>query len=180
LPGRTPREAVEYFLTPLRETISCVTDAHVGVSRGGHDTLGRFHSLVVNRDHSMKLPGSQLLLSLRMIYEIIECEDQRRGRYRVSTRAYDYRLRTLTGDVVVMWHWHPGSRIGWPHLHLGSSQVSLDGVLDHHSHLATGRTSVESIVRSCITEWGAPAKHDDWEERLDRREEDFTQHRSWH
>jgi hypothetical protein len=179
LPGRTPREAVEAFLDPLRETISCIAATRISASPGGYKAIGRVHSLVVNGDRPLSI-GSDLELFLRMAYEIVECEpDDPRGRYRVSTKGYDYQLRTSTHEVVVSWHWHPDSRIPWTHLHVGKHELRRDGVLSDRSHISTGRISIESLVRQCITDLGAKPLHEDWSERLARREGDFLSYRSW-
>lgn len=114
---------MEAFLDPLRETISCIASTRVSASPGGYKRLNTKHALVVNGDRPLHVaPGLQL--HLRMAYEIIPLAlDDSRGRYRVTTREYDYQLRTDTGETIVSWHWHPTSRVSWTHLHVGHSEL---------------------------------------------------------
>lgn len=51
--------------------------------------------------------------------------------YRVTTRAYDYSLRTSDHRGVIDYHWHPTglSDETQPHIHLGTTQLAEDAVL---------------------------------------------------
>jgi hypothetical protein len=53
-------------------------------------------------------------------------------------------------------------------------------VLSNKNHLATGRVSMESVVRTCIRELRVPALREDWEEILMLNEGIFQLHRTWH
>jgi hypothetical protein len=115
-----------------------------------------------------------------MRYEIISCEDPGRCRYRVTTRAYDFQVQLSSGEIVLAFHWHPENTSAvTPHLHAGRTQLISDGVINARSHLPTGRVSLESVVRFCITDLHAQHLQDDWDKRLARREADFTRHRTW-
>jgi len=46
-------------------------------------------------------------------------------------------------------------------------------------HNPTGRVSLESVVRACITEYGVAPMKDDWDKTLEFREADFLLYRSW-
>jgi len=72
LPGRDPREAVDAFLEPLRDTLSCIARAKITLSPGGWGETGRVHALTVNYDQPIKLkcrPG--LMLRVGMLYELV-------------------------------------------------------------------------------------------------------------
>lgn len=170
---------MEAFLDPLRETISCIASTRVSASPGGYKRLNTKHALVVNGDRPLHVaPGLQL--HLRMAYEIIPLAlDDSRGRYRVTTREYDYQLRANTGETIVSWHWHPTSRVSWTHLHVGHSELRPDGVLTDRSHISTGRISIESVIRQCIADLGATPLQPDWADILARREADFLTYRGW-
>ena len=111
-----------------------------------------------------------------MQYEIVRT-DQRRE-WRVSTRAYAYELQTSSGELVWSYHWHPATLRG-PHAHLGRTQLAEDAVLSQKAHYPTGRVSLESVIRACITEHGVVPLKDDWDTTLDLRERDFVTYRSW-
>jgi hypothetical protein len=182
LPGRTPREAVDAFLEPLRDILSCVAQAKICLSHDGYGRMGRTHALTVNNDTPVPLKCSQPRLSLKiaMHYEIVHTEDRpERGRYRVSTRGYMYEMQTDSGELVWSYHWHPNSKIAYPHQHIGHTQLAPDAVLLYKAHYPSGRVSLESVIHTCLAEYGVSALRDDWREVLDRRETDFQEFRSW-
>jgi hypothetical protein len=123
LPGRNPREAVDAFLEPLRDTISCLARAKITLSPGGWGEPGKVHGLTVNDDQPVKLKCRPvLMLRIGMLYEIV---------------------RTV------------------------------------EAHHPTGRVSLESVVRACITEYKVAPLRDDWDKTLALREGDFQIYRSW-
>jgi hypothetical protein len=89
-----------------------------------------------------------------MLYEIIRTDDPVRGPWRVSTRAYAYEMQTSGRELVWSYHWHPQSTVSNPHAHLGHTQLAEDAVLSDKAHHPTGRVSLESVIRTCITEYG--------------------------
>lgn len=156
--------------------------AKITLSPGGWGENGRVHALTLNDDKPVKLKGRRpvLLLSIRMQYEIVPTNDPERPPWRVSTRAYAYELQTASGELVVSYHWHPqGGRILYPHARLGHTQLAEDAVLHQKAHNPTGRVSLESIVRACITEYGVTPMLEDWDKTLTLRESDFLLYRSW-
>ena len=66
-----------------------------------------------------------------------------------------------------------------PHIHLGHTQLREDAVLSHKAHHPTDRVSLESIVRTCITEYGVQPLREVWAETLRLREEQFKLWRRW-
>jgi hypothetical protein len=100
----------------------------------------------------------------------------------VSDRRLLPRLHSIgrCGELVWSYHWHPSSgRILYPHTHLGHTQLAEDAVLQQKAHNPTGRVSLESVVRACITEYGVAPMRDDWDKTLALREGDFQLYRSW-
>jgi hypothetical protein len=183
LPGRTADEAFRAFVEPLAETVSCIAQAKITVSPGGRSVIGRVHALTVNNDVPLAMRGkgrSRLLLWLRMQYEFISVDKPDHDPYKVSTRGYMYEIQSASGQAVVSWHWHPGSKMKEPHVHMGRTQLADDAVLSNRDHIATGRVSMESVVRTCIAELGVPARREDWDQVLALHEGLFKLHRSWH
>ena len=119
------------------------------------------------------------MLRVQMQYEIVPTEDADRPPWRISTRAYAYELQTMSGELVWSFHWHPTSSAKAPHIHLGHTQLAPHAVLSQKAHHPTGRVSLESVVRACITEYNAQPLKDDWEKTLAQREADFQRYRSW-
>jgi len=52
-------------------------------------------------------------------------------------------------------------------------------VLSQKAHYPTGRVSLESVIRACITEYRATPLRDDWDKTLALREGDFQLYRTW-
>jgi hypothetical protein len=180
LPGRNPREAVDEFLDPLKDTISCLARAKITLSPGGWADPGKRHALTANEDQPIKLKCKPvLMLRIGMQYEIVRTDEDDRPPWRVSTRGYAYEMQTASGELVWSYHWHPIARVPNPHAHLGHTQLAEDAVLHQKAHNPTGRVSLESVVRACITEYGATPLRDDWEKTLALREGDFQLYRSW-
>ncbi len=184
MPGRTPRGAVEAFIDPLKDTLSCVAHAKITLSPGGWGETGKVHGFAVNDDQPVKLQrrarrGPILMLRVQMLYEIIRTEEPDRPPWRVTTRSYAYELQTASGETVLSYHWHPSPRVPDPHTHLGRTQLAPDAVLSQKAHQPTGRVSLESVVRACITEYNVRPLRDDWDKTLALREGDFQLYRSW-
>ena len=179
MPGRTPREAVDAFLAPLQDTLSCVARAKITLSEDGRATIGRIHALTLNRDEALKLKGAPLLLRAQMQYEIIPVTEVGREPWRVTTHAYNYEVQTSSSEAVVAYHWHPASRVANPHIHLGSTQLAREAVLHHKLHIPTARLSLEGVVRHCIEELGVKPLREDWDEVLAARQADFEAYRGW-
>jgi len=119
------------------------------------------------------------MLRVGMLYEIVANDQARQEPLRVSTRGYDYELQVSSGELVWSYHWHPGTRVVRPHIHLGRTQLAPDAVLSSKAHHPTDRISLESVVRACITEYGAQPLRDDWDKVLALREGQFKLYRSW-
>jgi hypothetical protein len=119
------------------------------------------------------------MLRVGLKYEIMPNENEGQERWRISARAYDYELQSSSGELVWSYHWHPTSRMRRPHIHLGRTQLRDDAVLSYKAHHPTERMSLESIVRTCITEYDVRPLREDWAKVLDLREGQFKLWRSW-
>jgi len=141
---------------------------------------GKIHGLSLNKDNPVTLKcHSSLLLRVNMLYEIVRTDDPERGPWRISTRGYAYELQTSNRQLVWSYHWHPTSAVTTPHAHLGRTQLAEHAVLSEKAHHPTGRVSLESVIRTCIADYGVEPLRDDWAETLAVREGDFELYRSW-
>ncbi len=114
-----------------------------------------------------------------MQYKIVKTDDPERGPWKVQTHGYTYMLSLPNGTEVLAYHWHPRSTVDWPHLHVGRVNLTCDALLTHKQHLATGRVSVEEIVRYCLGDLGIPARRDNWSKLLGDSETRFKKWRTW-
>ncbi len=138
-----------------------------------------------------------LLFDLRHQFRLVESEPRnRRPEWRVSTVSYQYRVLDVRRRELLVWHWQPGEDFDGPdrpHLHVSAklmantsphddtqiNEIDLDTL-----HLATGRVSIEAVVRTLIEDFHVaprqPAKGQRWDQILDRAEATFrteaTQH----
>lgn len=114
-----------------------------------------------------------------MQYEIVPNDQADQEPWRISTRGYNFEMQTVSGELVWSYHWHPGTRIDRPHLHVGHTQLASDAVLSNKAHHPTERVSLESIIRTCISEYGVQPLKDDWDSTLTLREGQFKLWRRW-
>lgn len=92
---------------------------------------------------------------------------------------YEYRLLDHNHTELLVYHWQPGPEFqgpDHPHLHVSAAlHAQVDAVthlqidLDRR-HIATGRVSLEAVVRMLITEFGIAPQRPDWRRTLDRTE----------
>jgi hypothetical protein len=97
---------------------------------------------------------------------------------------YEYRLLDHHHKELMVYHWQPGSEFAGPdqpHLHVSAAlQAQIDAQtaqtidLDRR-HVATGRVSLEAVVRMLITEFQIAPQRSDWQRTLDRTEAAFRE-----
>jgi len=171
LPGRNARDALQRFLTPLQQDISCISNDVLIVSPGGRRS-GAVRSLTL-ANGPILLNDDGLYLDVGMQYDIIRTDEPEKGPYKCRTRAYDYALRDDEGNVALAYHWHPlgNSTYHDPHFHFPPQWPGI--------HFPCQRTSLESVIRLCIQELGVEPDRDDWSDVLALNEGVFQLWRSW-
>jgi hypothetical protein len=173
LPGRNPTEAREAFLVPLRKSLSCITDAVLYVP---NKQTGELEALTLS-DDPLKLrrgapPSDNFVqLSIGHQFKVVHDDDG----WHVSTAQYAYDLLDSDGKQLIAWHWHPGTGMSIPHLHLHVPT----GPINHKMHLPTGRVSIEAVIRLLIDEFEVLPVRDDYEDILREAEAKFVQYRRW-
>jgi hypothetical protein len=180
LSGRTPQEAVNTFLTPLKAVLGCITREGVvarGPRRAGELQTAHFQGGSATLSQSN---GQTLSLDLYHRYIVREAEGDR-GPWTASTIEYVYDVRDQNGDKLAAWHWHPSvvrgdDRATVPHIHAYGTR---DTLTLHKLHLPTGRVSIEAIVRFLIEDLAVVPRREDWRAILDRHEDVFHQTRTW-
>ncbi len=177
MPGATPYEAVEAFRTPIEKALSCLGRAKIVLSPGGQADTTKSHNWSVNGGDGMELRGGlenhrfYASMHYRIVLADPEKHDLSRGKWRVTTAAYFYELRTPKNEKLWAMHWHPtgNSDSTFPHLHI---YPMTDG------HLVTPRQTFESAVQWCL-EMGADAQRSDCAKILAESEGVHRLWRSW-
>jgi hypothetical protein len=177
LAGRTPHEALGAFLDPLQRALSCLTRANL-VYRP--PWLGHVQALGASEE-PIRLAtlggGPAPWLYLEQQYELVEASGEH-GPWKVSTRAYRYRIDSAAGEELVLWHWHPTDPEGRSHRqprpHLHAQVGELRG-----RHLLTGRVGLESVIRVLVEDFNVRPRRGDWRSVLDATEAQFEQWRTW-
>lgn len=142
---------------------------------------GQEHTLAPSGGDPVRLRGElELDLVSRISYQISHAEGER-GPWKVETLAYSHGLETTEAKEIIVYQWHPGrgSRIEYPHLHLGAVMSSNLGGLEK-AHIPTGRVALEDLLRFAITELGVEPQRDDWQEVLSETQGKFEDWRTWH
>jgi hypothetical protein len=122
-----------------------------------------------------------LLFDAEHRFEIVETETKL---WRVTTRMYQYRLLDHDERELLVYHWQPGEDFqgpNHPHVHVSAAlraktSATSDRSIDlDNKHLATGRVSLEAVIRMLIDEFDIEPQRDDWREILDRTEAVFRE-----
>jgi hypothetical protein len=125
-----------------------------------------------------------LLLDLSHVFVIGEAPESVpfRRRWRVTTRMYQYRLLDRAERELLVYHWQPGDAFlgpDHPHVHVSAALLAHVTAVDTETidltsvHLATGRVSLEAVIRMLIEEFGVAPQRPDWRETLARTETVF-------
>lgn len=182
MPGRSVSEAIDAFVDPLRQALSCVGTGHLTLSPKARRDVGEPHTWVLNGGDRPVALGGDLGLRAMMGFEVQDRgSSQRDQRFKVRTRAYMYSI-VIPGGELMCAHWHPGglSDVEFPHWHFGSPVLSPTGVFLERAHIPSPRVSFEYFLRLAIETIPevTPAKND-WDDRLARLESTFDKHKSW-
>jgi hypothetical protein len=182
VPGRTPHEAVDAFLDPLKIALSCVTRGKLLLTQGAYGDVGETHQWQLNGDEGAVLGGIRLRAGMH--FEVLDRgASQRDERFKVSTRGYLYGIE-LSGEgreELMSFHWHPNGSSPFrdPHYHFGEAAISPSGVFLARAHIASPRVSFEQVIRTLIEEAEVAPLCDDWSDRLAQTEALFDEHKSW-
>jgi hypothetical protein len=165
LPGRTPRAAIEDFVTPRRELLRCLTDRGFvpSGSQPGEIHVVFFHGNLASLGRRRDLDPLRFKVSLDYV---IEPSADRAGWWDARMVGWIYEISTSADRPILDFHWHPNSgRVTWPHLHAYGAN---DAVELHKLHPPTGPVTASSVVRFLIEDLDVAPRRQDWEAVLDR------------
>lgn len=174
LAGKDPRQAVQNFIRPINEALSCVT-AERAVASG--DDPGEVQALSLQRGALAKLQTDPALFLTVLIRFHIRRAKGKRGPWKVSTVAYYYGIHDSDGREVLAYHWHPGVGPTYPHLHFHTATGSAKFL--SKAHIPTRRISLEEVLRFLIEQLGAKPRRSNWREILAGSQERYESFRSW-
>lgn len=169
--GKTPYQAVQNFLAPLRRAISCVSRA--GIQHGGRDyeLNADPYALVVRGQRKLRC-HPPLSIDIRMQYKIVEASGER-GPYKVKITAYMYIVDDHRGHEVFSYHWQPDApEVKFPHLHVEHPHLKK-------AHFPTSRISIEEVLRLLITDFEVRPLRSDWDTILTETHQKFAAYRTW-
>lgn len=176
--GKTAQEAVQNFLTPIQQAISCVTPSVLLVS-GGYYVRAEPHLALIGDGAPVELQGeSNVSLVVRHHYRIVE-DSGPRGPWKVSTVGYLYSLKDSVHDQdIISYHWHPYTPPSYPHFHLGAG-ASIGRPEIVKAHLPTGRIALENVLRLALNDFHVTPLKKDWQEILNRTQLGHETWRTW-
>jgi hypothetical protein len=160
VPARTPREALEELVSPLRDVVACITSTGLSTTginpdRAPHtiDFLGRN---AVRLERRASKPTILFLVSHG--YALDRETD---GRWRARTTRWAYQVESLEQRELFAYHWHPVSRshVTGPHLHIsGRTEPAELG----DAHFPTGLITLGDVVRLLIEDFQMRPRRADW------------------
>jgi hypothetical protein len=171
--GNTPREAVEAFSAPLRESLACILPPTVVLLAQGYRPGGGPYLITLAGQRGPVVLDAPIPLGLFIThrYDVVESGDPR-APWRVRSREYIYELSTTNERQLLRWDWHPEGQAGetpvaWPHVHLRSYTQPVDL---SHGHVPTGRVSLNAIIRYLIRDLKVRVRKPGWAAILDRND----------
>jgi hypothetical protein len=178
VPGKNPSEAAREYLTPLQQSLSCMSNDVIRPSSYDPNVL----LTATLSDISVELMTDQeeiLYLSFVQHFSIIE-PAVRLFRYKVKTRAYYYGLENAAHKEILMFHWHPETtpENAFPHFHIGSGAGDFRPEIGD-IHFPTSRIAFEEFCLLLINEFGVIPERSDAKIVLERNLSQFKKHRSW-
>ncbi|WP_330182751.1 hypothetical protein OHB26_03265 [Nocardia sp. NBC_01503] len=174
MPGRTPQEAVQNYIDPLKRAVGCLDGYSQIFVADRVGKVGSQGAWMLNGPEGMELKGFGTLFAEQR-FELVETDPERFdisvGRFRISTRMYNYKLVREAEGIEIRWHWHPvgNSHEFRPHIHPS---------FNLKAHMPSPRYSLEEIVESCIS-LGARPSCEDWQSRLLETDGIHKLYRTW-
>jgi hypothetical protein len=179
--GRNPREAIQNFVTPLQQALSCVTNA-VLYYRASSRNPSDLQALTLSEEPAKLGRDRTFALTVIQHFRTVEAEGPR-GPWKVQTVAYYYTLAEANPPQreIFGYHWHPQGRssVTYPHLHLYAGAGVGEYDILNKAHFPTGRIALEEVLQLAITHFGVRPLRDDWMDIFERTQGAFEQWRTW-
>ncbi len=154
LSARTPRDAADALVTPIRQALACVTRANIAA---GFEPQ-KEHSLFFYPEsgRGVILSGdTPVRLRVLHLYWVTGEQDRQ---WSAHTTGYSYDIEMLEGHEVVAYHWDPReeirggtSRYRKPHLHVRGLTAPFPL---SKAHFPTDFVSIQEVLLFAIRELG--------------------------
>jgi hypothetical protein len=154
----------------MRRSVNLICDLHLLALELERN---RLYAIASTPDPIVRLTtssGDYLWLEIAQRFIVKQVDGGRFGRqWKCETLAYTYTVSRDREKRDELWAWHWDRDAGrWPHVHVAGAR----------DHTATGRVSVEAVIRQLIHECEVPGRVG-WEDVLDENEELFRLYRTW-
>jgi hypothetical protein len=172
VPGKTPQRALDNYLSPLRRSLACVTTCQFA-----------YTSAVLNQLHTLTLftPVAEVASQAGETFNIafqhaFKVQGAGTG-HKVTTLAYRYAFEDSEHNELVLYDWHPSSRVQIPHLHIPCAGDVRPEFCK--CHIPTGRIAFEDFLLFLIEEFKIQAV-DNYKTILCENRQKFRDHCSWY
>lgn len=179
MPGRTPTEAFQAFIEPIRAAAVTLGQVKITPSAGGQSVPNATHAWSINREKGVVFRGG-FRYEAQMHYRIVQRPVSRE--WKVETLGYRYQL-ALLGRHLWRIHWHPTTISNYPGPHVHLSLWRPDSLNDDDTlkrHHPTGRMTFEDSLEWLFNEEGVEASRPDYLDVIRESKDLHIQHRSWH
>jgi hypothetical protein len=178
VPGRNPAEAVDEYIEPLQQSISCFTDGILRPSGYDPDVLLQ---VTFSQPAVELLTQTDELLYLSFVQTFSIIKPLVLRRFKVRTRSYIYSLENEQRAEIFAYHWHPETtpEIKYPHMHIcqGAGEKIRQEI--RNIHFRTDRIAFEEFCQLLIKEFAVVPERDDSEAILTKNLKKFADHKTW-
>lgn len=176
MPGKSPFEAVNNYIGPLQQSLSCFTK---GVLRPSGYDLDEVHLVTLSQPAVELMTRHHEILHLSFIQRY-SIEKHLLSPFKIKTRAYMYTLEDENHREILGFHWHPeASEVRFPHLHIyeAAGQKIRPEIRKIHFH--TDRVAFEEFCLILLRDFAVEPERDDAEAVLISNCAKFKAHRTW-
>ena len=178
MPGKTPAEAIQAYISPLQQSLSCFGKTLIRSNGYGPGVL---HAATLSEPTVQVVTQEEEILNLSFIQQF-EVRKTLLGLWKVTTRSYLYSVEDEAGQEIIAFHWHPDSGdspIHFPHMHIcHGAGVSIRPEV-RNIHFRTDRIAFEDFALILIDDFHVVPDRDDARAVLEANLGKFKAHRSW-
>jgi len=161
-----PRRIAQGFADHLNGTLNrTVSDSRLSVTPiAGYPDAFELTRVVDGNDAPLELDGTTARLFVRLVVVVEE------GRCRTEFSTYRLQADASRGSWLIRWDYRrepPLADYHYPRGHAHVNSFFADGVPVGRVHIATGRVSLELVLRNLISDWGVEPRTADWEAILE-------------
>ncbi len=180
MPGKSPKEASENFISYIRETLNCVTRQEILA----YQESDRLHKFLFKTPAPVTAKnGSRFFIQINQTFTIIPTEEEM---FKAHSREYSYIFSNdATPSGIIAYHWHPHeSNLHDPHLHIHITQNLGYPEIERRisrAHFPTSRVCIEDFVLLLIKYYDIQPILDGgkWSRILRKNKKAFSNQATW-